>query len=219
MQAKWKSSAVALVVLLGIAGAAYAVDLSRVQQRYSQVHEFTALFSQDTFQAIANKQVHFTGRISYKKGAGVRMDVLSPQRQVLILKGQTVVIILPDEGTSQVQEIPKEISTQNILGFFTGLASIEDRYSVAKDGDSLVLKPREGAGTITVWVDRDNLISRILLKDATGNASDIRLSGYRFNRALSDDLFKAGLPGRDVVPPEKAKGPSGKAGSLPRTAP
>ena len=43
-----------------------------------------------------------------------------------------------------------------------------------------------------------SLIQRILLKDAMGNTSDIRLSEYRFNTGVSDDIFneKTGdLPG------------------------
>jgi outer membrane lipoprotein-sorting protein len=41
-----------------------------------------------------------------------------------------------------------------------------------------------------VWVNDDDLIGRILLKDALGNMSDITLSSYRFNKGISDDLFK-----------------------------
>jgi outer membrane lipoprotein-sorting protein len=50
--------------------------------------------------------------------------------------------------------------------------------------------PKTGTGSISVWVDADNLIVRILLKDALGNTSDITLSSYRFNKSISDDLFK-----------------------------
>jgi outer membrane lipoprotein-sorting protein len=50
--------------------------------------------------------------------------------------------------------------------------------------------PKTGTGAISVWVDADNLISRILLKDALGNTSDISLSSYRFNKGISDNLFK-----------------------------
>jgi outer membrane lipoprotein-sorting protein len=146
-------------------------------------------FTQDTFQVIAGKTVHFEGEVSYRKGTGVRMDVTVPERQILILRGSTVLIVLPEQGTSQVQDVPPEIAAQNILGFFTGLSSIESSYSVQAVDDHLVLEPRKGTGTISVWADRDHLIRRILLKDAMGNTSDVRLSGYRFNRGLPASLF------------------------------
>jgi outer membrane lipoprotein-sorting protein len=190
MHGKWKSSALIVFFILSIASIAQAVNLKSIQQRYSHIEDFTASFSQETFQMIANKSVHFTGTVSYKRNSGVRMDVLTPQRQILVLRGRNALIILPEEGTSQVQEIPKEIAAQNILGFFTGLGSIEEYYSVQETNENIILKPKEGAGSITVWTDKDNLIRRILLKDATGNASDISLSRYRFSQGLNDKLFK-----------------------------
>jgi chaperone LolA len=208
MRVNWKSSIVAAAALLSIAGLAQAIELNRIQQRYSHIEDFVALFSQDTFQVIANKTVHFTGKVSYKRIVGVRMDVFTPQRQLLVLKGQTVLIILPEEGTTQVQEIPKEIAAQNILGFFSGLDSIEDHYTVQKSSETLILKPKEGTGSITVWVDKDNLITRILLKDATGNASDIVLSDYRTNRGLSDDLFRVNSEENSDASKSRTKKPS-----------
>ncbi len=190
MHTSWKSSLVFGLILVFLAGTAHALELKKVQQRYAKVQDFTATFKQDTFQVIANKMVGFEGKVTYKRNSGVRMDVATPQKQILILKGQTVLVILPEEGTSQVQEIPGEIAAQNILGFFTGLSSIEEHYSVQTVGDHLVLIPKTGTGSISVWVDADNLISRILLKDAMGNTSDITLKSYRFNRGISDDLFK-----------------------------
>jgi len=190
MHMKWKNSLIFVFLLLFLTGTAQGVELIKVQKRYAKIQDFTALFKQETFQVIANKTVHFEGKVSYKRGSGVRMDVTNPEKQVLILKGQTVLVILPEEGTSQVQEIPNEIAAQNILGFFTGLNSIEEHYTVQTVGDHLVLMPKTGTGAISVWVDADNLIARILLKDALGNTSDITLSSYRFNKGISDDLFK-----------------------------
>ena len=40
-----------------------------------------------------------------------------------------------------------------------------------------------------MWTDKDHGIRRILLKDATGNQSDIRLAGYRFDAGVPADLF------------------------------
>jgi outer membrane lipoprotein carrier protein len=190
MHMKWKNSLVFVFLLLFLTGTAQGVELIKVQKRYAKIQDFTALFKQETFQVIANKTVHFDGKVSYKRNSGVRMDVTAPEKQILILKGQTVLVILPEEGTSQVQEIPNEIAAQNILGFFTGLNSIEEHYTVQTVSDHLVLMPKTGTGAISVWVDADNLIARILLKDALGNTSDITLGSYRFNKGISDDLFK-----------------------------
>jgi chaperone LolA len=203
---KWKNSLLTVVFILTLSGISHAVELTKVQQRFSKVKDFTAVFKQETFQVIANKTVRFAGKVSYKRDAGVRMDVTSPQKQILILKGQTVLVILPEEGTSQVQEIPNEIAAQNILGFFTGLSSIEEHYIVQSADDHLVLVPKTGTGSISVWVNTDNLIERILLKDAMGNTSDISLSSYRFNKGMSDELFQQKQGGAAKTTKEKAPG-------------
>ena len=204
MHGNWKSSLIIGILIIASTGLAQAVELGRIQQRHAKLRDFTASFRQETFQVVANKTVLFEGRVSYKRGSGVRMDVTNPERQILILRGSTVLVILPDQGTSQVQEVPPEIAAQNILGFFTGLASIDDFYAVYQAPDHLVLTPKNGTGSISVWVDADSLIQRILLKDAMGNTSDIRLSEYRFNTGVSDDIFneKTGdLPGRHPKAP------------------
>jgi outer membrane lipoprotein carrier protein len=183
-------SSILVIVFLGLTGLTHAIELGKVQQRYAKLNDFSAVFKQETFQVIANKTVLFDGKVSYKRNSGVRMDVMSPERQILILKGSTVLIVLPEQGTSQVQEIPPEISAQNILGFFAGFTSIEEQYAVQETADRLILTPKTGTGSISVWVDTDGLIERILLKDAMGNISDIRLSGYRFNMNISDEIFR-----------------------------
>ncbi|HPC47366.1 MAG TPA: outer membrane lipoprotein carrier protein LolA [Deltaproteobacteria bacterium] len=190
MHAKWTSSLAAIIVILALSGVSRADEIEAVQKRYAALRDFTATFTQETFQALAGKKVRFEGTVSYKKGTGVRMDVSVPERQILILKGSTVLVVLPDEGTSQVQDVPAEIASQNILGFFSGIASLEEFYTLQDLGESIVLVPKNGSGSITVRVDRDHLIRRIHLKDALGNTSDVSLDSYMFNRGLPEGLFR-----------------------------
>ena len=141
---------------------------------------------------------------------GVRMDVFAPERQIIIHKGQTVVIHLPEEETTTVQALPPEIATQNILGFFSGLESIGEGYQIQESTDALFLYPREGSGHITVWTNDDHSIARILLKDATGNQSDIRLSNYRFDTGLPEKLFhlEEESTGKQAPVPKKSDPPA-----------
>jgi len=189
MRKKWKSSLIILAVLFGLSASAFAGSLEDIQKEYMNYHDFVVTFSQDTHQTIVDKKIHFTGSVSYKRDTGVRMDVYTPQRQVIILKGQAVIIHLPEEKTTTRQEIPKEIATQNILGFFSGLTTIEDDYIVEETGDHLMLHPKDGTGFIAIWADSAHHLSRILLKDATGNSSDISLRDYRFNIGIPEDRF------------------------------
>lgn len=191
MPLNWKNkSALALALfVLAFCGPAQAENLKNIQRHYMKHQDFTVNFTQDTYQVLVNKTVHFTGKVSFKRETGVRMDVTKPERQIIILKGTTVLVNLPDQGTTQTQELPPEMATQNVLGFFSGLDTIGEGYEIRESDEALFLYPKGGSGHITVWTDKDHGIRRILLKDATGNQSDIRLTGYRFDTGVPADLF------------------------------
>jgi len=191
---KWKIEILALILLLTALPLAAASALKAVQDSYSRHRDFTADFTQDSHQVVLKKDIHFTGKVAYSREHGVRMDVTSPQKQLIILKGSTVWVYLPDEGTSSMQEIPKEFASQNVLAFFAGIASLEGDYKVTAAAGSLKLKPKKGVGDLTIKVDEQNLIKAIELKDATGNVSSIRLKNYRFDQGLKAALFKQQPP-------------------------
>lgn len=187
---KSKIKILSVALLLCALPLAAASSLKAIQDSYSRHRDFTAEFSQDSYQVMLKKNIHFTGKVFYRKDLGVRMDVYSPQKQRIILKGSTVWVYLPDEGTTSLQEIPKEFASQNVLAFFAGISSLEGDYKVAVEGDKLKLKPKKGVGDLTISVDKANLIRAIQLKDATGNLSEIKLRDYRFDQGLKAELFK-----------------------------
>jgi len=168
---------------------AWAVSLDDIQKRYMSHTDYVAAFTQETYQILVDKNILFKGKISFKRDTGVRMDVLEPQRQIIILKDSKVQINLPDDGVSDIQEIPKEIVTQNILGFFSGMTSLDEHYLIRDTGESLILRPKQGRGSIELWVDESNLLKRLSLSDATGNKSTIFLDDYIFDQGLNDVIF------------------------------
>lgn len=206
MQTKWKTSIVTTIFIFFTAATLHAESLKNIQNFYKKHEDFNVNFTQDTYQSLVNKTVHFTGKVTYKRNTGVRMDVSSPQKQVIILKGQTVMVHLPEEGTTQTQELPPEMATQNVLGFFSGLDSIGEGYEIKESDEALFLYPKGGSGHITVWTEKSHAIKRILLKDATGNQSDIRLTGYRFDTGVNSEIFRltgTGNPAEKPQIPEK----------------
>jgi outer membrane lipoprotein-sorting protein len=115
-------------------------------------------------------------------------------------------VALPDEKTMAVQEVPKEIATQNLLAFIAGISKLDEGYKVKQEKDHIVLNPKNGAGEISIWTDENSIIRRVRLIDSMGNKSDIQLSDYRFNIGLKDSLFDT----PEMNAPEENKKPSGK---------
>ncbi|HEY9160674.1 MAG TPA: outer membrane lipoprotein carrier protein LolA [Desulfomonilia bacterium] len=190
MAKKWMNSVIVSVFILAAGTASFAAGLEDIQKKYSAYKDFDATFNQSTYQAILNKNIDFTGKILFKRPDGVRMDVYKPQKQIIILKGNKLVVALPDEKTMAVQEVPKEIATQNLLAFIAGISSLDKGYKVKQEKDHFVLTPKNGSGEISIWTDEDSIIKRVKLVDSAGNRSDIRISDYRFNIGLKDNLFE-----------------------------
>lgn len=182
-----------LYILLGIAfilpGHAHALTLSNIQHRYASHRDFIVEFNQVTYQRLKGGEIHFEGKVSYKKPGHARMDVYKPQRQIILLKENQVSIYLPEEDELSVQEIPQEIASQNILAFMAGLDTIEKNYEVQIKDDHLLLTPKQGQGSIVVWVDNDYLINRIQAADFIGNRIDLLFHNYIFDQGLSDETF------------------------------
>ncbi len=185
----------AILIFLTVPGLLLASgSLQDIQDRYSSYNDFTADFTQDTYQFITKKTIHFTGKVSYLKDQGVRMDVYTPQQQLIILKENLAWIHLPEDGTTTTQEIPKEFASRNVLAFFAGITSLEKDYRVEDHPDCLLLAPRKGAGELRIIVDDKNLIRQIQLEDATGNSSTVRLGNYKFDSGLSPAIFRQEIP-------------------------
>lgn len=205
MAKKWKNSLIVSFFILATGTAAFAAGIEDIQKKYSAYRDFDATFNQSTYQVILNKNIDFTGKILFKRPDGVRMDVYKPQKQIIILKGNKLVVALPDEKTMAVQEVPKEIATQNLLAFIAGISSLDKGYKIRQEKDHFVLTPKNGSGEITIWTDEESIIKRVKLVDSSGNRSDIRISDYRFNIGLKDNLFET----PDLNAPANGKNSSG----------
>jgi outer membrane lipoprotein-sorting protein len=70
------------------------------------------------------------------------------------------------------------------------------------DTEILVLTPNKdsaiGYKQIKIWANKENLISRILLKDNADNLIQIDFSNYKVNRNIADSMF-------NLIPPEGSK--------------
>jgi chaperone LolA len=190
MAKKWMNSLLVSAFILIFGTGVFAASIEDIQKKYSAYKDFDATFTQRTYQVLLNKNIDFTGKVLFKKPDGVRMDVRTPQKQIIILKGNKLVVALPDEKTMAEQEVPKEIATQNLLSFIAGMSSLDKGYKVKQEKDHIVLNPKQGTGEISIWTDENSIIKRVKLIDSMGNKSDIQLSDYRFNIGLNDNLFK-----------------------------
>jgi outer membrane lipoprotein carrier protein len=167
--------------------------LSGLQYKFDGISDLSADFKQ----SINGKPV-LNGKFLFKKEDKFRIEI---KNAVIISDGVTnwnfnkkdnKVIISSNNGSSAVPfslrkivyEYPKEcsINVENLEGkeilIFTPNKNSEIGYSLVK-----------------IWITKDNLIERIILKDKADNLIQIDFSKYKINQKLADQSF-------NFTPPE-----------------
>jgi outer membrane lipoprotein-sorting protein len=160
----------------------------------------------------------FEGVIQVKKPGMIALDVESPEKQKVVIKGKSYTVYFPQDGTASRGEIPPEMNVEHFFGFFANIGSIDRNFSIdfpAKSSDQaeklifLELTDRNnprGTYRIVLGVDMDAFtIRRAIIYDALGNYNRFDLTGITFLNSLPDDLFEVGpVPLEKLIPPMDA---------------
>lgn len=177
----------------------YAVDdklLTNLQDKFNEVKDLSAEFKQST-----NGKSVISGKFFFKKEDKLRIEF---KNSILMSDGSTnwnynqkenkVIISKNDDNNASpfslrkvIFDYPKEC-----------LVSSEMENGI----EVLVLIPNKessiGYSLIKIWVNNENLINRIILKDKADNLTQIDFSKYKVNQKITDSKF-------NFTPPEGSK--------------
>ncbi len=170
--------------------------LKNLQDKFDNVKDLSTDFKQST-----NNRAVISGKLLFKKEDKYRIEF---KNSTLVSDGATnwsynqkeqkVIISTNEKGNNSpfslrkvVYEYPKEC---------TITSELDD------DTEILVLTPNKestiGYSFIKIWMNRENLINRITLKDKADNLIQIEFSNYKLNRNIADNKF-------NFTPPEGSK--------------
>lgn len=170
--------------------------LKNLQNKYEKVKDLSADFKQST-----NGKAILNGKFFFKKEDKLRIEFKS---STLISDGATnwsynqkenkVIISKNDENNASPFSLRKV------------LFDYPKECVVASEMDNgtelLVLTPNKdssiGYSLIKIWINNENLINRIVLKDKADNLIQIDFSKYKVNQKISDSKF-------NFTPPEGSK--------------
>jgi len=211
---------VVCLVCVGASRAATTAEdvIKKVQDVYSHHCCFRAAFNQLTVNVSMDLKDRFEGVIQVKKPGMIALDVESPEKQKVVIKGKSYTVYFPQDGTASRGEIPPEMNVEHFFGFFANIGSIDRNFSIdfpAKSSDQaeklifLELTDRNnprGTYRIVLGVDMDAFtIRRAIIYDALGNYNRFDLTGITFLNSLPDDLFEVGpVPLEKLIPPMDA---------------
>jgi outer membrane lipoprotein carrier protein len=190
---------ISLLLLFTVGLNYFAVDdklLKNLQDKFDEVKDLSAEFKQST-----NGKAVVSGKFFFKKEDKLRIEF---KNSILISDGSInwsynqkehkVIISKNDDSNASpfslrkvIFDYPKECMLSS---------EMENGIEV------LVLTPNEessiGYSVIKIWINNENLINRIILKDRADNLIQIDFSKYKVNQKIAESKFS-------FTPPEGSK--------------
>lgn len=172
----------------------------RIQKTYQGIDNIHANFRQKSISALPRHQQIFSGKLFIKKPNLVRMDIVCPQKQRIIINNKEVWVYIPDENQAIASAVPPELRT--IFSFLMG-KEIDERYQISFARPAL--KENEGNYLLRVEekadpkVKFDNIILEVRKKDFyiiqaslfdfSEGGVQLELNKIRVNKKLDNNFF------------------------------
>ena len=185
--------------------------VKRVQHVYARQCCFVARFDQLTVNVAMDLKDRFEGNMYIKTPDQISLEVLSPERQQVVIRGRSYSVYCPDDGNAARGEIPPEMNVEHFFSFLANLGDLTRNFLIsypARSSDQaerlffLELMDRknpQGAYRIVVGIDMDQfIIRRAIIYDALGNYNRFDLSEVTFQNSLPDSRFQAAPGSADI---------------------
>lgn len=179
------------------------VLVRKVQDVYAPHCCFQAKFDQLTVNVAMDMKDRFKGVMYVRKPGSIALDVESPEKQQVVIRGRQYEVYFPADGNAARGEVPPEINLDHFFSFFANVGKLNVNFSVkfppraADESEKLffleLLDKKNPAGTyrILLGIDSDRFtIRRAIIYDALGNYNRFDLSDITFMKAIPDSRFR-----------------------------
>lgn len=177
--------------------------VKKVQELYSRQCCFKAEFDQVTVNVAMDLKDRFKGTMFIKSPGLMALEVTSPEKQRVIIKGRSYSVYLPGEKSVVHGEVPPEMNIEHFFGFLSNIGDLNRNFTIGypskpqeRDENLWLLEltdreNKEGTYRIVVGVDtRTYVIRRAVIYDALGNYNRFELSNVVFLKFLPEGLFE-----------------------------
>ncbi len=184
------------IILLMAPAICIAAGFDSIKKTYAGINALEAKFHQKLFIENIKKTREFDGEFSYKRSKGFLWRYTKPKEKSFLYDGQFM--WQEDEEKSFVlkEKVNKEKTGGTFFDLVEDISKIDDLFTLKQEsvsGDTIVLDlaPKK-EGTVTaarVWIDKQNLVKKIEIKEFTGNINTIEFAGVKVNTSISDGKF------------------------------
>jgi outer membrane lipoprotein-sorting protein len=185
--------------------------VKRVQNVYARQCCFVARFDQLTVNVSMDLKDRFEGNMYVKAPNLIALEVVSPERQQVVIRGRSYSIYFPDDGNAARGEIPPEMNVEHFFSFLANLGELDRNFLISypnrssDETERLIFlelvdrKNPQGTYRIVVGIDMDQfIIRRAIIYDALGNYNRFDLSEITFQTSLPDSRFQVAPGAIDI---------------------
>jgi len=172
-----------------------------IQKQYQSIESFRTDFTQKLINSSSKESQTRKGWIVYERPRRIHWETESPEKESLILNGETVWDYYPNEGVAYRYSLQKKFDSRTMLRFISGEIDLRREFNVTRlEPDSkdkgltrLKLVPKDpdpGLVKAEIRVDtKKMLIKRIRLVDFFGNENILRFHHIQRNCQPDMELF------------------------------
>jgi chaperone LolA len=173
-----------------------ASGFDSLKKTYAGINALDAKFHQKLFIENIKKAREFDGEFFYKRGKGFLWRYTKPKVKYFLYDGQYMWQDEEDKTFVLKEKANKEKTGGTFLDLVEDITKLDDLFllkqeSVSGDMTVLDLVPKK-EGNITaakVWIDKQNLVQKIEIKEFTGNINTIEFSAVKVNQSVNDGKF------------------------------
>ena len=170
------------------------------------VETYSAKFVQKRTLGLFGESRISTGEVFYKNPQKMIWKYQTPDKTQMLLGPESVSFYFPELEQIEVYTVKEG---DEASGFFFAFEAGADELkkifeiSAGDEGEKVrkvELLPKAGSGqsqlaAITLWLDRSDYLPReILIRDQTGDTTEIKLSEVEVNEPIADDVMKFNAP-------------------------
>ncbi|HTK28625.1 MAG TPA: outer membrane lipoprotein carrier protein LolA [Vicinamibacterales bacterium] len=206
-----RTGLVGLLCLAAVAAAAAAAPardrfdelFARTLERRHAIQSIRASFTETTTSSLLEKPIVAHGTVIAAPPARVIMTYTDPERRVVLIDGQSLVVAWPDRNRRERVDIAQ--TQKRIDKYFTradaselrAMFDIGDQPDPAVPGaDRVVMRPRrkqirEGLERLELWIDGTSLLlKQMKMTFPGGDTKTIALDAVTVNVPVSDATFQ-----------------------------
>jgi chaperone LolA len=192
---EWKTILYAIILMIAPALCG-ASGFDSLKTTYGGINSLEANFHQKIFISSIKKVREFDGEFFYKRGRGFLWRYTKPKIKFFLYDGHHMWQDEEDKSFVLKEKINKEKTGGTFFDLVEDITKLDDLFVLKQESmsggmDVLEIVPKKD-GSVTsakVWVDKQNLVRKIEIKEFTGNINTIEFSAVKANQPVSDGKF------------------------------